>query len=127
MFYIVESGKSPAEASSALEAAVKRHGFGVLHVHHLAETLQAKGFDLANECHIYEICNPAQAVGVLASNMSLNMALPCRVSVYQEDGTTKIGMIRPSVMLSQLSTDGELAIIAGQVERDITAMIDEAR
>lgn len=127
MFYIVESGKSPDEAASSLEAAVKRHGFGVLYVHHLSETLRAKGFDFPNECRIYEICNPAQAVGVLSNNMSLNMALPCRISVYQEDGITKIGMIRPSVMLSQLSSDTELASIAEQVERETIAMIDEAK
>jgi len=127
MFYIVESDKSPVQAAIDLEAAVKRHGFGVLHVHYLTETLRAKGFEFPNECRIFEVCNPAQAVGVLSSNMNLNMALPCRISVYQEGEITKIGMIRPTVMLSQLSSEAELASIAEQVEIKTKAMIDEAK
>ncbi len=126
-FYIVESEKSPAEAASALEAAVKRHGFGVLHVHNLAETLRAKGVDFPNDCRIFEICNPAEAAGVLGKAMHLNMALPCRISVYQEAGKTMIGMIRPAAMITQLSADPDLAAIAERVERETMAMIDEAR
>lgn len=127
MYYIVESDKSPDAAAEALEKAVKRHNFGVLHVHDLKATLQGKGFDFPNECRVFEVCNPKQAVGVLTNNMALNMALPCRISVYQEDGKTKIGMIRPKAMLSQLSPDPELQSIAEQVEAETIAMIDEAK
>ncbi len=127
MLYIVDSDKSPDAAAEALEAAVNHHGFGVLHVHHLSDNLRAKGFDFLNDCRIYEICNPAEAVGVLSGDMSLNMALPCRISVYQEDGKTKIGMIKPAALLSQLSSDPALAAIAAGVEEKTVAMIDEAK
>ena len=33
MYYIVTTDKSFDQASADLEAAVKRHGFGVLHIH----------------------------------------------------------------------------------------------
>lgn len=127
MFHIVESDKSVDEAAAALEAAVKRHGFGVLHVHHLSQTLRSRGFEFPNECHIFEICNPGEAVGVLSNAMRLNMALPCRISVYEEDGRTMIGMIRPAAMLKQLSDDPGLVAIADRVEAATTAMIDEAK
>lgn len=130
MYYIVDSDKSPDAAAAALEAAVKRHNFGVLHVHNLRATLQGKGFDFPNECRIFEVCNPMQAVSVLRNNKALNMALPCRISVYQEHGQTKIGkigMIRPAAMLSQLSSDPELKSIAEEVESETIAMIDEAK
>jgi uncharacterized protein (DUF302 family) len=35
MYYIAESSKTFDQAASDLEAAVKAHGFGVLHVHRL--------------------------------------------------------------------------------------------
>lgn len=127
MFYIVESDKSPGEAAEALEAAVKRHEFGVLHVHDLKATLESKGFEFPSACKIFEVCNPKQAVGVLGSDMTLNMALPCRISVYQDGGQTKIGMIRPAAMLSKLSEAPELKGIAAQVEAETIAMIDEAK
>jgi uncharacterized protein (DUF302 family) len=41
MYYVVESNKSFEQASTDLEAAVKRNEFGVLHIHDLGNTLCA--------------------------------------------------------------------------------------
>ena len=43
MYYVVETDKSFEQAAADLEAAVTRHGFGVLHVHDLGQTLRSKG------------------------------------------------------------------------------------
>jgi len=59
--------------------------------------------------------------------MDLNMALPCRVSVYSEGGKTKIGMMKPSVMLKSLSDSPALARVAQEVEEAIIEMIAEAK
>lgn len=126
MYYVVDSSKPFDQAAAALEAAVKSHGFGVLHVHDLAGTLKSKGVDFAEQCKIFEVCNPAQAAKVLATDMRLNMALPCRISVYTENGQTKIGLIKPAEMLATLSEDPSLSPIAADVERKTIAMIDDA-
>ena len=86
MYYIVETEKSFSQASTDLDAAVTGLGFGVLHVHDLGGTLRSKGITFDEECKIFEICNPAQAAKVLATDMRLNMALPCRISVFTEKG-----------------------------------------
>ena len=127
MYYTVTSSKSFEQASNDLDAAVKRNGFGVLHVHDLGATLRSKGIAFTNECRVFEVCNPAQAAKVLASDMRLNMALPCRISVYTEKGTTHIGMIRPAPMLASLTDDAALKPVAQDVEDKTTKMIDEAR
>ena len=75
---------------------------------------------------MFEVCNPQQAAPVLAADMALNMALPCRISVYTEAGKTRIGMIRPAAMLSALSSDPELAEVARQVEASTMAIIQAA-
>ena len=126
MKYVVETDKSVDQAASALEAAVARHNFGVLHVYDLKQTLHGKGFDLPNECRIYEVCNPAQALKVLSSDMDMNMALPCRISVYQDGGKTRVGMVLPTAMLSSLSPAGGLDEVAAFVEQETRAMIDDA-
>jgi uncharacterized protein (DUF302 family) len=59
--------------------------------------------------------------------MDLNMALPCRASVYSEGGKTKIGIMRPSAMLKALSDSPALAYMAGDVEKTIIEMISEAK
>jgi uncharacterized protein (DUF302 family)/RNA polymerase-binding transcription factor DksA len=125
MYYIATTRKSVADAAHDLEASVGRHGFGVLHVYDLKETLTKKGYPLAAECRIFEVCNPKQASLVLQRDMRLNAALPCRISVFEDGGTTKISTIRPTAMLGMLSPDQELATVAANVEATIKTIIDE--
>lgn len=125
MYYIATTSKSVADAARDLEAATKKHGFGVLHVHDLKATLTSKGFPLAAECRIFEVCNPKQASLVLQRDMRLNAALPCRISVFEDGGVTRVGTIQPTAMLGMLSADRELAAIAADVESTIKAIIDE--
>lgn len=125
-FFIADTSKSFEEASAALQEAITAQSFGVMAVHDLGHTLRSKGIDFTENCRIYEVCNPQQAARVLLNDMRLNMALPCRISVYTEAGQTRIGMIRPAGMLSALSSDPELMEVARQVESSTTAIIEAA-
>lgn len=127
MYYIVNSEKSFKQASDDLDAAVKRNGFGVLHIHDLGETLRSKGVEFAEQCRVFEVCNPKQAAKVMSADMRLNMALPCRISVFTEKGVTKIGLIKPAQMLTSLSDDEALGEIAVEVENATIKMVDEAK
>ena len=125
--YIAETTKSPAQAVTDLQAVVKQHGYGVLHIYDLQATLSSKGFDLPNACHILEVCNPKQAAAVLTADMGMNIALPCRISIYQDGGKTLIGMVRPTVLLASLSQSENLKTIAAQVEKDTIAIIEASK
>ncbi len=127
MYYIVETDKPFDQAAADLESAVKRHGFGVLHVHDLGATLRSKGIAFDQQCKVFEVCNPAQAAKVLATDMRLNMALPCRISVFTDEGQTKIGLIKPVQMLLSLSQDAALGQVAKEVEQKTMQMVDEAK
>jgi len=127
MKYVVTSSKSVQQASADLETAVKQHGFGVLHTYDLKQTLASKGVELPHECRILEVCNPRQAARVLSADMSMNMALPCRISVYEEGGQTRIGMVRPTALLAGLSESPSLREVAEDVEQATIRMIDDAK
>ncbi|HEY3271862.1 MAG TPA: DUF302 domain-containing protein [Geothrix sp.] len=127
MYYIVESSKPFEQASTDLEAAVVAGGFGVLHVHDLGNTLRSKGIPFPEACRVFEVCNPGQAAKVLGFDLRLNMALPCRISVYTEQGHTRIGLIPPSDLLAGLSQDPALVPIAHEVEAALIKMVDVAR
>lgn len=127
MYYIVESNKSFEQAAADLDEAVKRNGFGVLHVHDIGNTLRGKGVAFEPQVRVFEVCNPGQAAKVMATDLKLNMALPCRISVYTEEGKTRIGMIKPSAILASLSQDASLAVVAREVEEKTMRMIDEAK
>ena len=127
MYHLIETKKSFEQASTDLEAAVKANGFGVLYVHDLGATLRSKGIAFENECKVFEVCNPQQAAKVLTIDMRLNMALPCRISVYTEAGKTMIGLIKPVRVLSALSIDEDLMEVAQEVQDATIKMIDEAK
>lgn len=126
MRFIVDTNKPVDSALADLKTAVAEHQFGVLNVLDLQQTLKSKGHDLAQACYILDVCNPSQAVKVLNDDMGMNVALPCRISVYQQDGVTKIAMVKPAAMLSALSDSEALAVIADQVEASLVAIIQAA-
>ncbi len=123
---MVHSAQSFEDACNALEAAIPAHGFGLLTVHDLGDTLRRKGIAFAEQCRIFEVCQPQQAARVLTADMALTMALPCRLSVFTEAGQTKIGMISPVAMLAGLSSDPELQTVAAEVEATTRAIIGTA-
>ncbi len=127
MYYLVDSDKSFDQAAKDLEEAVKKHDFGVLHIHDLGNTLRSKGVEFKEQCKVFEVCNPGQAAKVLAADMRLNMALPCRISVFTEGEQTKIGLIKPAEMLSTLSKDEALIDTAKEVEEKTKKMVDDAK
>jgi uncharacterized protein (DUF302 family) len=127
VFYIVESDKSFYEVTVDLEAVIPRLGFVTLQVHDFSETLRRKGIDLDDECKVFEICNYRQMEKLLTIDLRLSMALPWRISVFTEDGATKIGVIRPEAMLTQLSESEALSSVAREIEEKMIQIVDETR
>lgn len=125
MLHIVESRKPLDRVTKDLEEAVARHKFGILGVHDLRAKMAEKGVEFARECRIYEVCNPQQAKRVLERNMEISTALPCRVSVYEEGGLTKLATIKPTAMIALYGTP-ELKGVAAEVEATIAAIMADA-
>ena len=125
MLHIVESRKPLERVAKDLEEAVARHKFGVLGVHDLKAKMAEKGVAFDRECRIFEVCNPQQAKRVLERNMEISTALPCRVSVYEEGGVTKLATIKPTAMIALYRTP-ELKGVAEEVEATIAAIMAEA-
>ena len=127
MLYITETGKDFETAAKHLEEAVKRHKYGVLHIHDLQKTLKEKGIDFPQRVRIFEVCNPQRAVRVLTVHMPVNLALPCRISVFEDGGKVKIGMIKPTFLLSVFPDWEKMKGEAEEVEQDTIRIIEDAR
>jgi uncharacterized protein (DUF302 family) len=125
MLHIVETKKPLANVVRDLEQAVARHKFGVLGVHDLKAKMAEKGVPFTRECRIFEVCNPHQAKTVLEANLEISTALPCRISVYEEGGMTKLATIKPTAMIALYATPG-LQGVAKEVEATLEAIMAEA-
>jgi len=126
MKYILETKKTIEQASEDLVKIVSEHKFGVLHIHNIKETLNNKGVEYDNECRVFEVCNPHKAKEIMNIDMCLNLVLPCRVSVYEENGKVLIGMIKPKSLLIQLSNDKALIPVAQEVEDTMIKIIQQS-
>ena len=114
-----------AEVGERLGKAAADHCFGVLGVVDIKQKMNAKGVAFEPDCRIYEVCNPRRAKEVLEKDLSISTALPCRVSLYEENGTVKLATMLPTVMIGLFETE-DLSPIAQSVETDIKAIMDEA-
>jgi uncharacterized protein (DUF302 family) len=125
MLHIVESRKPLDRVAKDLEAAVARHKFGVLGIHDLKAKLADKGVPFDRECRVFDVCNPYQAKKVLERNLEISTALPCRISVYEEGGVTRLATIKPTAMLDLYATPG-LKEVAREVQAALEAIMAEA-
>jgi len=117
--------KNVTEAAAALQAAVQANHFGVMQVHNLKETMNKKGVEFNSECLIFEVCHPQQAKKVLEQDMSVSTALPCRISIYEEEGKTVLATLKPTTLLAMFNVP-QLEIVARDVENTIVKIMKEA-
>jgi uncharacterized protein (DUF302 family) len=116
MLVKLSTDKSISEVAAALPVAAQANRFGVMQVHNLKETMAKKGV---------EVCQPQQAKEVLERNMSISTMLPCRISVYEEEGKTILATLRPTALL-EIFGQPQLKPVAQEVENTIVRIMKEA-
>jgi uncharacterized protein (DUF302 family) len=125
MLVKLSTNKTVSEAAAALQVAVQANHFGVMQVHNLKETMAKKGVEFGRECLIFEVCQPQQAKKVLDQNMSVSIALPCRISIYEEGGKTILATLKPTTLLAMFNVP-QLEGVAQEVEDTIVKIMKEA-
>src|SRR5690606_29789110 len=122
--YTVKTSKSRDEAVRDLEANLQEEKFGVLWNFDLTAKLQEKGTDFNTPYTILEVCNPQEANRVLSEDLLVGYFLPCKIVVYEEGGTTKIGMPKPSALIQMVEND-KIKDIAVDIEKRLIGCIDK--
>lgn len=123
--YTVATNKNIEEAIESIEASLKDEKFGVLWMFDIKQKLQEKGLEFEKEFKVLEVCNPQEAQRVLMENQLAGYFLPCKIVVYDQDGKTKIGMPRPSSLISLLN-DERLKVFAKDIEDRLIKCIDNS-
>ncbi|MEN8007679.1 MAG: DUF302 domain-containing protein [Candidatus Krumholzibacteriota bacterium] len=125
MIHIKTTSKSLADVAKALETVVPEHKFGLLHVHDLKKTMEDKGVEFARECLVFEVCNPHHAKAVLDEDIRVNLALPCRIGVWEEGGETKVGTLLPTQLMGVFGDGPAMDETAAEVEKTMLAIIED--
>lgn len=69
--------------------------------------------------------NPQAAAKALRTDMRVSTVLPCRISVFSEDGGCLISTVKPTSLFEATGLEGA-ETLAEEVERELLAIIDEA-
>jgi len=123
--YEVTTKKPFDEAVTDIIESLEEHRFGVLWKLNFKEKLAEKGIDFDSNFMILEVCNPHKAKEVLNSHIDVGYFLPCKVAVYEELGTVKIGMMNPETLIGMLGYS-DLDNVAKEVQNIMVTAINQA-
>ncbi|WP_068776253.1 DUF302 domain-containing protein [Paenibacillus sp. FJAT-26967] len=124
--YTVDTTKNLEQTIADLQENLKEEKFGVLWQLDMKDKLNEKGVDFDQPYHILEVCNPVEAKRVLSQNSLVGYFLPCKIAVYEEEGTTRIGMPRPTALIGLIENE-EMLGVAKDIENRLIAVIDKTR
>lgn len=123
--YEMETKKTFDEAVLSIEKSLAQQKFGVLWKLNFQEKLKEKGIDFGSNFMILEVCNPHKAKEVLCKHMDVGYFLPCKVVVYEDKDSIKIGMINPQMLINMLGYE-DLQETANAVEEILVKAINNA-
>ena len=126
MNILLDSRKPFDIAVADLQRSVATHGFSVLHVHALSDTLAGKGHPIDKRVAVLEVCNAAVASQMLARDAAVSLALPCRVAVFEHGDGTRLGTIAPTTILAGFEIGPEVDATASEVERTLRRILKDA-
>ncbi|OHB67173.1 MAG: hypothetical protein A2Y77_03280 [Planctomycetes bacterium RBG_13_62_9] len=102
---------------------LKSEGFGIMMAIDLKEKFEEKlGIDFKRYV-ILGTCDPTNACKAIMAEENIGLMLPCNVIVYESDGGTAVGVIRPTIAM-QMIDNLDLRRIAKDVERRLKNVVD---
>ena len=120
--YTIETPMAFEEVVKKLQEQVAEHQFRVLAVHDVQETLAEKGLE-RDPLQIIEVCNAKFAHKALQKDIKVAMFMPCRYTIYTENGKTIISLARPS-MIAEMLPEAGLNDLAGEVEETLRKIME---
>ena len=124
MIYKTTTQYPLATVKSQLEEHAKTVGFGVLGTYEFKNILKQKGYEIERDITVYELCNPVAAQSALDTLPEISVYLPCRLSVYEEDGKTVLATIGIEDMLGAVEVDDDFKKHMSEIFDKVRALMN---
>lgn len=124
MIYKIQTNTPLQVVKAQLEKNAKVMGFGVLGSHDFKKILKNKGFELETEVTVYEICNPPAAHMALSAITDISVYLPCRISIYEENGTTVLATIGMEDIMNSVDVDDTFKEHMSEIFNNLRALMN---
>jgi uncharacterized protein (DUF302 family) len=110
-------------AVELVKEQLRCEGFTVLMAIDVKQKLDEKlGIDFRRYV-ILGVCDATNACKALMAEENIGLMLPCNVIVYESDGGTIVGVIRPTVAMQRID-NLDLHRIAKDLERRLKSILD---
>ena len=93
MIYTVSTNTPIEVIKNEIESEAKKEGFGILNTYEFKKILHDKGYPIEKEITVFELCNPSGAQQSLSQIAAISVYLPCRISLYEENGKSILATI----------------------------------
>jgi len=120
MFHEVTIERPLEVIQEAFKKAVESVGFAILNHYHFSKALRERGYSIDGELFVYDICNPSYGQSVVSKCIKLGCLVPCRISIYYENGKGSLHVLSFASLLKSLKeTDEKLANELGSIMMDV--------
>jgi len=123
--FTTATSKNAEQVIADLEEVLKEEKFGILWKFEVHKKLEEKGLSANHKITILEVCNPNEAHGILEIDPMASYFLPCKMIVTEESNQTKIGLVRPSLLIG-LMNDEKLTKVGKEIENRLISSIQKA-
>jgi uncharacterized protein (DUF302 family) len=93
MVYSVTTTIDMKTIKDEIASKAKDVGFGILNSYEFKKILHDKGFPIEKEIIVFELCNPEGAQQALNYMSDISVYLPCRISLYENNGMVTLSSI----------------------------------
>lgn len=119
----LETELSVPEALVQVKTSLKQNGFGTLFELNFKDKFAEHEIKYDRDFYVLEVCNPHFAKKVLDISQHIGYFLPCKVVIFDLDGQTKIGMLKPTALIHMVTDDIDAYELAHEVEKIISESI----
>ena len=124
MLYTINTKNSIDSVKNDMDKRAKEHGFGVLKEYHFQELLQSKGYPIEKDITVFEVCYPSAAQTILNTYPQVSVFLPCRISLYEQDGKTTLSTIDIDNIIDNFELDSDMKTYMNTIFDKVKNIID---
>jgi len=103
--YKVISNQSIEQIAERVPTACEQNKFALLYTYAYHEIVESKGFPIKRKVFIYEICQAKTAAAMLTDYPHFSIFMPCKLAIYEENGSTVISTMNMEIMLKAVGSN----------------------
>lgn len=124
MIYTIRTKDSITTIREEMASKAKGAGFGILKEYSFKELLKEKGHPIERDIFVFELCNPIAAQAALSAHPEVSVYLPCRISLYEQDGKTVLSTIGIDDILDSFDLENEFKIHMNAIFSNLKKLIE---